>query len=297
MQVARTTRLALVAALVLVLVPLRFAARTHAAQHTTYEDLYYLPPAQWLPVLSLGHNVALADLLWIRSLVYVGDEYGDRGAMRHIFDYTETMLTLDPEFEAAYHWIATMGLYQPGGIERADLLTTVSLLERGVERVPESARLQWDLGATLTFESAPYAENDAERDEWRLRGIEHLMIATRRGAAPPWMVLSNTSMLLRVGASEQALAHLEEMYAAVDDEETRATIAARIAELRGESHAEAFVEESDAIEEARAHAFPYIHPHLYFLLGPRPPIDIDSSLRDGYAAHAFDGEFGASELP
>ena len=37
-----------------------------------HEELYYLPPSEWLPVISLGFRAALADLIWCRSLVYFG---------------------------------------------------------------------------------------------------------------------------------------------------------------------------------------------------------------------------------
>ena len=269
-------------------VGLRAAVRDHATASETYEDIYYLPPPAWLPVMSLGHDSALVDLLWIRALVYVGEEFGHRGEMRHVFDYTEAMLSLEPDFETLYHWIASAGLYQTSEVTREDLLRTLAILERGVERMPDSGQLHWDLGATLAFESSDFAVDDAEREDWRLRGVEHLMIATRLGAAPLWMVLANSSMLLRVGASERAVEHLEEMYATVDSPETRAEIQARIAAIRGEAHAEAFVHEAEQLEEARLGEFPYVEPNLYFLLGPRPPVDTAAALRDGHGAHAFD---------
>lgn len=285
-----TTRATLVAVLcALLALYVRSGARVHAATSTTYEDVYYAPPPAWLPVIGLGHREALADLMWIRSLVYIGDELSHRGGLDHVFQYVDAIVTLDPDFEAAYHWIASAGMYQPRDVGRDELLATIAILERGVERLPESGQLHWDLGATYAFESSPYAENDAEREEWRLRGIEELMIATRLGAAPPWMTLTNASMLMRVGASERAVEHLEEMYATLEDAAMRDEIAARIATLRGETYSAAFVDESEAIEDARMHELPYVHPHFYFLAGPRPPVS-DDALRDGFAAHAFDDE-------
>ena len=41
----------------------------------TYEDLYYLPPTDWLRVFSFGWDEAAADLIWMRALVYFGDEF------------------------------------------------------------------------------------------------------------------------------------------------------------------------------------------------------------------------------
>lgn len=284
-----TVQLAFVLGVVLALW-LRGPLRDHAVASTTYEDIYYLPPADWLPVLSMGYRHALADVLLIRSLVYVGEEYHQRGGADHVFDYMDGVLALDPRFEGAYHWVATAGLYQTEGIGREEVVRTLATLERGVAELPESGLLEWDLGATYAFEAPPYAESPAERDAWLLAGADHLMRASRLGAAPPWAVLSNARLLLRVGENERAIEHLEEMYSTVDDPTLREEIALRIAEMRNDTYANAFVEEADAIEERRLRELPYVHPELYFVLGPRPPADEVSSLRDGFAAHAFDDE-------
>jgi hypothetical protein len=275
------------AALLLVCMPLlRIGPRAHATANERYEDIYYLPEPGWLRVFALGHRAALCDLLWIRALIYTGDEMVHRGTLRYVFDYTEAMLALDPDVEAIYHWIATTGLYQPDAITREEFVRTLDFLERGAERIPESGALQWDLGATYAFESAPYAADDAERRRWREAGAEHLLAATRMGAAPPWMVLANSALLAQFGATQRAVEHLEEMYAVVEDPTMRAEIGARIASLRGEAEAAAFLDESERFESARSRDYPYVDPNLYFVLGA--PLDIAAPLREGYAASSFD---------
>ena len=51
-------------------------------QAQRYEDLYYLPPPAWLAVMSLGHREAFADVVWMKGLVYVGDEFREDGGMQ-----------------------------------------------------------------------------------------------------------------------------------------------------------------------------------------------------------------------
>lgn len=269
---------------------LRGAANAHLALTTSYEDVYYLPPPSALHALSLGHDEALADLLWIRALIYTGDEYTHAGGLRYVFEYTEALLALDPDFRAVYRWIASAGTYQPEAISIVEVRTTLELLERGVARFPDDGELAWDLGATYAFELPQYLETDEEREDARLRATEHLMRASRLGAAPPWMMLSNATMLTRVGRAERAVEHLEEMYGTVDDPSLRAEIAARIAALRDDAHADAFVEASEAAEEARMRDLPWMHPAMYFLLGPRPAVDVDANLREGLGRMAFDEE-------
>lgn len=276
------------AALFLGALRLRGAANAHLVATTAYEDIYYLPPPGALRVAALGHDAALADLLWIRALIYTGDEYTHLGGLRYVFAYTDALLTLDPDFRAVYHWIASAGTYQPEAITIDEVQATLAILERGVARFPDDGELAWDLGATYAFELPAFLATDEERADARLRASPHLMRAARLGAAPPWMMLSNATLLSRIGRAERAVEHLEEMYATVDDPSLRAQIAARIAALRTESHASAFVEMSEAEEGARLRAYPWVHPAMYHLLGPRPAVDVAASLRDGFAAHAFD---------
>src|SRR4051812_14264963 len=79
----------------------RLQAFADHQQAQRYEDVYYLPPAEWLPAMSLGYTSALADLLWCRTLIYFGEEIGARGAVRHLFQYTDAVLALDPDYRSA----------------------------------------------------------------------------------------------------------------------------------------------------------------------------------------------------
>ena len=260
-------------------------ARAHRA-HTSaqrYEDVSYLPPESWLPVLSLGHREALADALWMRALVYFGDELTHGGGVGHAFDYADAIQTLDPRFRAVYHWIGMAALYHPGDVPPEDIERAVEFMERGARIFPDDGPLAWDIGATLVFELAPRLEDRHAKRSAQERGAEYLVAAARRGAAPDWAVLSNASLLSRVGRAEQAARHLEEMYLAVSDERTRERIAARIHELRQEARAEAFVQAMRELETSRVRNFPYVPATLFLFVGERPPLDTTQPLRVGFA--------------
>ncbi|MBX7195748.1 MAG: hypothetical protein K1X94_27085 [Sandaracinaceae bacterium] len=279
---ASLLRVAGLCAAIALMLGTRAVAATAALDAQSYEDVYYLPPPSWLPLLSLGHREALADLIWCRSLVYLGEEYAHQGGLGFVFDYTEAMLTLDPDFQAVYHWIATAGVYQPQEVTPEEIERSVAVMERGRERFPDDGQLAWELGATLSFELAPLLPAGPARDDARLRGAEHLVDASRLGAAPDWMVLSTTSQLASIGSAELAVQALEEMYASVGDEQVRTEIAARIASIRSEAYGNAFVEANDELERARVRRYPYVAPSLYFLLAPGPGESWDESLRLGY---------------
>jgi hypothetical protein len=261
---------------------LRARVMDHALASRRYEDVYYVPPPQWLPVVSLGWREALADVLWMRALVYFGDEVIAQGALAHVFDYTDAMLVLDPDFRAVYHWIGTAGIYRPQEPSPADVRRAIDVMRRGIDRFPDDGELAWTLGASLAFELPPLLDDERERDEARSEGADYLALAARLGAAPEWAALANASILDRVGRTDAAVRHLEEMYASVQDEDVRAQIAEAIAAMRSQMEAEAFVEATRAEEEARAGELPYLDEDLYFLVGPRPVTPWREVYRDGF---------------
>jgi hypothetical protein len=263
---------------------LRARAHRSFVRAQTYEDVYYLPPEDTLGWFSLGHDAALADLIWMRALVYYGDEFQREGQVRFVFDYGEAIEALDPDFRAVYRWVGTAGMYRPTRLEREDIERSIAFMERGLTRFPEDGELAWELGAAYVFELAPLFDDPDDKDRVRERGLPYLMRAARLGAAPEWASLTNASLLERVGRTEQAASHLEEMYLAVDDPDMRERIANRIAELRERTEAEAFMAQMRELEEERRVNYPYLPPSLYLLVGPRDPLDLAAPIRKGLPA-------------
>lgn len=251
---------------------LRTEASAHAAATESYEDIYYLPPPAWLPTLSLGHREALADLGWLQALIYFGVEFGQGGEIRHAFNYADAILILDPGFKRVYHWIGMAGMYRPGEVSVEDIERSVAYLERGTELFPDDGELAWDAGASLAYELVPRAAPE-DRDALRARATEHMMVAARLGAGPDWLALVNATALQNLGELEQAARHLEEMYAAVEDESTRARIENRLNQLRSRAHTEALRLTLERFDAQRAVDFPYLPFELYLLVGPRGVVD------------------------
>jgi hypothetical protein len=249
----------------------------------TYEDIYYLPSPEWLKVVSLGHHEALADLIWMRALVYFGEEVAHRGQARHVFQYTEAMLALDQDFRAPYHWIATAALYGNAELTPAEVRRAVDIMERGLTRFPDDGELAWDIGATLAFELPPLLDDPEDDADAHRDAAPYLMMAARLGAAPEWMALTNASMLSHLGQVETAAQHLEEMYAMTRDEGTRARIAQTIGQLRSQLHAETLVEWDRRLEEQRLREMPYVSPGLFPLLREVEGERWQDSYRDGFA--------------
>jgi hypothetical protein len=232
-------------------------------------------------LFSLGHREALAGLIWLRALIYFGDEIHHRGQVQHLYRYTDAMLALDPWFKKVYQWVSSCALYRTGVVGTADARRAIGYLERGVRLFPDDGELAWTLGATYLYELQPLLPK-AERADAKLRAMDHLRVAARLGAGPPWLVLSTATELGRLGQREQQIAHLQEVYDQVSDPGVKQQIELRLAQLRNAAFAEALRRSHEELEVARKRDFPYLDRELYLLVGPRPPFDGRALLLRGF---------------
>src|SRR3972149_5377706 len=58
------------------------------------DDILYVTPGQYLKPLTLGYNLAVADVLWLRAVQYVGGEAPSEGTYRWLYPMTDTITTL-----------------------------------------------------------------------------------------------------------------------------------------------------------------------------------------------------------
>lgn len=247
---------------------LRTRSMEHYLATQRYEDLYYLPPPQWLPVMSLGHTSALADLIWMKALVYFGDEFRHEGSVRHVFRYGRSLLTLDPDFRRVYKWVGMAGLYSPRGASLETMKESIAVLEEGANRFPDDGDLAWDAGASIAYELLPHMPDDEPHvDAYRERANDYMLTAARLGAGPDWLVLTNVAQLKKLGKVDRAVSHLEEMYAIVRDPTVKSQISAQLERLRSSAYAEAFRQAVEEFDERRERDYPYMPPGLYLLVG------------------------------
>jgi hypothetical protein len=260
----------------------RARAQRQFLQTQSYEDVYYLPPSDYLVIGSLGYRSALADLVWMKALVYYGEELGHRGDVKNLYRYGDSVLALDPQFKRVYRWIASCALYRTGEITARDARAAIRYLEVAARLFPDDGELAWDLGANYTYELVPLLEDPAERKLALQKGLEYLEAAALRRAGPAWLVLQTAGELQQLGRVEQAIRHLEDVYATASDAGVRARIEQQLSALRSEAYTQAMRRTSEELDAARKRDFPYLDTTLYMLVGPRPAFGGDAWLARGF---------------
>jgi predicted negative regulator of RcsB-dependent stress response len=136
-------------------------------------------------------------------------------------------------------------------------------------------------------------QDDAERKAARRKGLDYLEAASLRNAGPPWLALQTASELNALGRREQAIRHLEDVYAVASDSNIKTRIEQQLARLRTEAYAEGLRRTAQELEAARQRDFPYVDATLYLLIGPRPPFGGDAWLAQGFDPAPRTGEGSA----
>jgi hypothetical protein len=137
--------------------------------------------------MALGFDSALADLYWIRAVVYYGGKR--RGSVKQndyaaLYPLLDLVTSLDGHFRIAYRFGAIfLTEAHPAGPGRPDL--AIKLLERGIER--DFGR--WEYYHDIGFVHYWWLHDYQQAAEWFLRGSE------RPGAAEWLKPLAATTMV------------------------------------------------------------------------------------------------------
>jgi hypothetical protein len=233
------------------------------------EDLLYLPRADVLRAGSLGHTELLADLVWVRTVIYAGEEIGHRGRMRWLDRYLDTIVLLDPVFKRPYKWAGVVTMYNGRVITNEMVRASNHYLELGEKLFPDDWEFPFMLGCNYWNEL--HTENPEQRNEWRRIGAEHIRHAALLQGAPSWLPVVAASFLTREGQNDLAIRHLEEVYASTEDPKIREQIRNKLIHLQATSQAEHIEQARKAIDEGLKQWAPYAPADFYIMVGPPHP--------------------------
>lgn len=233
---------------------------------TAEQDVMVLPTPRALEVMSLGYREAIADLVWVRALVFAGDRLGSTDAAA-VERYVEAITTLAPRFHRPYLWGGITAVYGgSGAIDRTMVDRAARIYRAGLRRFPESHELLYALGMLLTHQvgSTP-GYDDAERRALTAEGVDHIRKAAAHGADP--LVRRYAATLVTEHATEQlAVQFLESQLAQADDEEHRRLLRRKLGGLRGREAVDRIERIREAFAAEHRRVAPYLPDALYAVI-------------------------------
>ncbi len=234
-------------------------------------DVLYVPPPHHLERMSLGYREALADLVWIRGLIFAGERL-EEGDLEATTRYTEAVTGLSPRFHRAYLWGGITNVY--GGskhITREMVDRAIALYRRGLEQFPESHQLLYPFGMLLMHQvgSTP-GYTEAEKKALAAEGIEHIRKAAAFGADP--LVRQYAATLVSDHAGEQlAIQFLESQLAQAEHEDYRRMLKHKLAALGGDHDVANIERIRREFTEELARNFAYLPDALYAVVRSESP--------------------------
>jgi hypothetical protein len=255
-------------------------ALSERARFPAADDTLYLPRASALRAISLGHTELVADLVFIRALIYVGAELSNKGAQRWLENYLDTITKLDPSWKTPYRWAGVATMYNGRAITEADVRLSSHFLELGVRQFPDDWELPFMLACNYLFEMHP--ADEAQRNENRKIGGQWIQHAALVGGAPSWVPLLAATIMRQEGEDEAALRHLETVYVSTQDERTRNEVRNRLISLHARIDLEKEARERKAFEQAWHKTLRYASPDLFVAIGPAAPPRMDVSALSPY---------------
>jgi tetratricopeptide (TPR) repeat protein len=173
-----------------------------------------LPDGKVVRVLSLGFERLVADLFWLRTVYYVGDERSHAAGYPDVARLAEVVTDIDPYFRTAY---AT--LYGAISALSGDPDAAIRLLEKGVRYV-RYWRLHFYLGFSYYWDRLDYA-----------RAAEHMHRAVELGGGPPYLKYLASRLYSQAGDTETALGFIRARLQEAETQEEREALQKRIWDL------------------------------------------------------------------
>lgn len=230
-------------------------------------DVLYVPPARQLQVMSLGYKEALADLVWVRALIFSGERIGDND-VEAITRYVDAITGLAPRFHRPYLWGGITTVY--GGsasVSREMVDQAIGIYRRGLEQYPESHELLYPLGMLLTHQVGSTPGYSArEREALSREGIELIRKAAAFGADPLVRKYAATLVSEHAASDQLAIQFFEAQLAQAEDEAYRRLLRRKLAQLGADEALESAEQIRTAFREEHLKEAPYVPDAVYAVI-------------------------------
>jgi hypothetical protein len=239
-------------------------------------DVLYVPESTYLRPMSLGYREALADLLWVRALVFSGVSLGNTD-VEAIQRYADAISGLAPRFPRVYQWGGVTAVY--GGsarVERRSVDIGIAIYRDGLAQFPEDHTLLYGLGMMLTHQvSSTPGYSEEERAAAKEEGTRLIRRAAAFGADP--LVRQYAATLVSEGA-ESALARqfLESELAQAEDADYQRMLRKKLREIGAGASVESVERIRKAFVDEQTRQAPYLPDAVFALVrddATRSPAD------------------------
>jgi tetratricopeptide (TPR) repeat protein len=239
------------------------------------EDVFPLPPPDYVVLGSLGYRAALADLVYGHMLVSYGLHFQEKRRFEFVGQYLDTINALDPSFAQPYRFADTLLVMSPEAPRQEDYVKAKEILERGLAQLPYDTNLWLTAGQYMAYLAFPHLEDRELAREWRRRGAEVLARACELVSDNeniPYHCITAAGIFDRVGEREAAIESLQRLIAVNDDPGIEAQATSFLRRYLGERAEEEAASRKRVFEGAWRDTWPFVSKELALLLGP--PVEL-----------------------
>jgi hypothetical protein len=142
----------------------RIALEPEAASIGRIRDPAWLPSGNAIRTASFGQRLVLADLYWLRTVMYIGEGVlAPKRGWDGLYPLGEIVTDLDPRFGYAYQVVGSNLSGIANQVDRSD-----RLLEKGMRQVPD----RWMLPFLYAFNKYFYEDDYAQAAVYARRAAE-----------------------------------------------------------------------------------------------------------------------------
>lgn len=164
-------------------------------------DYFYVPPLEYLEIISGSFRPLVADIFYIRGILEVAGEYEDRRAwVSRVQVNFRAAVDLDSRMTQAYFFGGVVIASDEESTRRG-----ISFLEKGMEINPDEWRLPYWAGFNY-YQLGEY-----------LKAVEYYLSASRLPQAPAFLESNPAMLYYKAGRPDLGRAYLEGLLSSIAD--------------------------------------------------------------------------------
>ncbi|MBU1382780.1 hypothetical protein KKD49_18285 [Myxococcota bacterium] len=233
-------------------------------------DAFFLPSGRVMKIATAGYSRMFADLIWIKTLMYFGEEMNGRLRQTWLPAYLDTVIYLDPYFEFAYEWAGAAMIYSGRAIDQDTIKRSIDFYERGIKLFPNNWKMSAGLGFNYAYELHP---DDPElKSRNRRLAIKYFLMASKAPGAPLYVKSLAVAQMDAEGFKEAASTFIQKAYASAKSEKERKSIEFRMKKVMGDKDLLQWKIWSEEFNDEWTKSLPFAPPSLFSVLGVRPSL-------------------------